>query len=185
MNRVRNESPLSEYRNEGASRAVVFVWGAMAIAAMCALFMALAPTAKADFSDGYDHQFQGRIGKSNYSYIGFDLKGNKLKKTGVAIPIVCGDSTMGSVLAFPRAKKAIKVKYANGSQKGSFSATVPSTIPAISGSAKITIKGTVKGKRMKGTVSVRANLPPYGKCFSGLYKWSAKRGKNVDAVTVS
>jgi len=155
-----------------------------AITAATVLLAALGPgQANANFYDNYDHEYQGLVKPSEFHYIGFDFvkkKGEpntgKIRKLGVVTPTVCdfnGRITVMPVGVYVKSpvkvtngkfhvkNKKVKVKDVNGSLLN----------------ARLTMKGTLKGKNAKGTYQFTFDVQRG--CKFGVLKWKARKGRKV------
>lgn len=143
--------------------------------------------ASADYIGDYKHDAQGKVLDIKGTYVGVDVTRKKLKKFGLAVPVACSRSGIGGIL-FTRMFGPARIKYKPGSQTGNFklSRKVKMLTP-ITEKGRVTIKGTIRGRKLSGTVELEAPFGGIGNpeiCFTGKAKWKARVGKTVNPFTV-
>lgn len=147
------------------------------ISAFALLGLMVVPvTASADDVYGVKHDAQGRLMKLRGTYIGFDIKGQKLKNFSVTATITCTEPT---IVTLPLRTKKVSTKINKKTKK--FSVNYKVKFEGVKG--KVKISGKVKGKNYSGVATVRFNHPEFGKCTSGAMDWKAKKGKKINMPT--
>lgn len=150
------------------------------------LGLTFTPAAKADWIDGYEHQYQGRIIESSTFYVGFDRKKDKVSKFSVIVPVVC-DSTHGVGIPLPliasgkhkvrndrlKVNKKLKLRIPGGGMDG----------VELNGKLNINLKFSGKGKKkVTGTIKPSftfKNDSERMKCAFGKVDLKARKGARV------
>ena len=123
-------------------------------------------------------EYGGQIEKDPNTFIGFDVEGSGKHKTveGLftnGVSVACDNDAFSGRQGNLSIEKALKVKK-NGSFKGKETRVLPVRAIGVPTKYKVSVKGKVKGKKAKGTVSVGL-LGNDAHCYSGSLKWKAKK----------
>jgi len=177
-------APRNAVKTRPVMTAAVF---ALVAAAALMLALTLAPSAKADWVNGYRHKYQGRIIDSPTYYFGFDRKKDKVSKIAALVPLICNE-TGGYGLPLPIQVKG-KHKIVNNRLKlnKNLKLRLPGPqedAPKLSGTLRINLKFSGKGNR-KATGSIKPSIKlRFGSerltCAFGRLDLAARKGARVN-----